>query len=82
MPETLREYIQSNFNISMAHLSTLEAIYEYMDRNCHSLETAHTYGYCLVPLFWHDFMNVCDAGGVDITEKEIIDCVPENAKEV
>lgn len=81
MTDSLRNYIDKNFSLTVSHLWTLEALWDYMEEQCHTLETADTEGYRLVPLFWHDFMMICDAGGIDITEKELIDCVPGAVKE-
>lgn len=71
MTDSLYGYIQDAFNISADHLRTLNEIYDYMEKDCHSLETAEHDGY-LVPVFWHDFLNICAAGSVDLTETELI----------
>ena len=71
MTDSLYGYIHDAFNISADHLRTLAEIYDYMEKDCHSLETAEHEGY-LVPVFWRDFMGICAAGGVDLTECELI----------
>lgn len=72
MTERTYRYIHDTFNISTGHLATLASVWDYLEDRCHSLETSETKG-ILVPCFWHDFLMICDAGSIDLTEKELIE---------
>lgn len=79
MTDKLYYYIMDNFDITADHLRTLEEVYEYLKEDCHSLETSETPGY-LVPCYWYHFRNICEAGSVDLTERELIDNTDEAKK--
>lgn len=79
MTDKLYFYIKDNFDISTDHLKTLESIYSYLKADCCSLETGETSGY-LVPCYWYHFRNICESGGVDLTESELIENTDEAIK--
>ena len=72
MNDQLYDYIMDNFNISADHARTLKYIYSMMGEDCHTLTTCDCDPSYLVPNFWYDFLKVCNAGSIDLTEEELL----------
>lgn len=72
MNNNIFDYIRENFSVTASHLRTLEEVYRYLEGDCYSLETCGSDDRYLVPCFWYDFLKICDAGDIDLTEEELL----------
>jgi hypothetical protein len=68
MPETLRNFLWWNFSISTGYFNSLIEIYNLLEKRCHTMTTVNG---LKVPEMIYDFIDICNAGGVDITVEEV-----------
>ena len=72
MPEKLKDFIWTGFSISRDHFLSLVSAWECLSRHC---EGSKEIDGKETPVFIEHFIDICNAGSVDIELEELLDCI-------
>lgn len=78
--DKISEYIRMNFSVTPYHVWSLEETYYVLADRCVSLErydistdADDDYHFVYIPCFWQRFVQILNAGDIDLTERDLFE---------